>query len=135
MQISRRVLLAAALSLGALQAQAAVAPQALVAPITDYKLYVLDNLEQFTEHTRAFTEAVKAGDLARAQALYALAAFITSALSPLPSCLPIWMRASTPVKTITSTAYRTRPLPVFTVWSTACSMSAAPTAWMRMPIA
>ena len=58
MLISRRVLLAAALSLGAVQAQAAVAPQALVAPITDYKLYVLDNLEQFTEHTRAFTEAV-----------------------------------------------------------------------------
>ncbi len=55
MLISRRVLLAAALSLGAVQAQAAVAPQALVAPITDYKLYVLDNLEQFTEHTRAFT--------------------------------------------------------------------------------
>lgn len=71
MLISRRVLLAAALSLGALQAQAAVAPQALVAPITDYKLYVLDNLEQFTEHTRAFTDAVKAGDLARAQELYA----------------------------------------------------------------
>lgn len=71
MLIPRRVLLAAALSLGALQAQAAVAPQALVAPITDYKLYVLDNLEQFTEHTRAFTDAVKAGDLDRAQALYA----------------------------------------------------------------
>ncbi|HIQ52653.1 MAG TPA: EfeM/EfeO family lipoprotein, partial [Pseudomonas pachastrellae] len=71
MLIPRRVLLAAALSLGALQAQAAVAPQALVAPITDYKLYVLDNLEQFTEHTRAFTDAVKAGDLERAQALYA----------------------------------------------------------------
>lgn len=52
-------------------AQAAVAPQDLVAPITDYKLYVLDNLEQFTAHSREFTEAIKAGDLAKAQELYA----------------------------------------------------------------
>ncbi|MEH6567375.1 MAG: iron uptake system protein EfeO [Halopseudomonas sp.] len=52
-------------------AQAAVAPQDLVAPITDYKLYVLDNLEQFTSHSREFTEAIKAGDLEKAQALYA----------------------------------------------------------------
>jgi len=52
-------------------AHAAVAPQDLVAPITDYKLYVLDNLEQFTAHSREFTEAIKAGELAKAQSLYA----------------------------------------------------------------
>nr|WP_231702031.1 iron uptake system protein EfeO [Halopseudomonas sabulinigri] len=52
-------------------AHAAVAPQDLVAPITDYKLYVLDNLEQFTAHSREFTEAIKAGDVKKAQALYA----------------------------------------------------------------
>lgn len=67
----RTVITAAAFGLVAMQAQAAVAPQDLVNPITDYKLYVLDNLEQFSSHTREFTDAIKAGDLQRAQQLYA----------------------------------------------------------------
>ncbi|MEH6799098.1 MAG: iron uptake system protein EfeO [Halopseudomonas sabulinigri] len=74
MSLPRTLLIAAsAFGLLGLQAtaQAAVAPQDLVAPITDYKLYVLDNLEQFTSHSREFTDAIKAGDLAKAQELYA----------------------------------------------------------------
>jgi iron uptake system component EfeO len=67
----RTVITAAAFGLVAMQAQAAVAPQDLVNPITDHKLYVLDNLEQFSSHTREFTDAIKAGDLQRAQQLYA----------------------------------------------------------------
>ena len=67
----RTVITAAAFGLVAMQAQAAVAPQDLVNPITDYKLYVLDNLEQFSSHTREFTDAIKVGDLQRAQQLYA----------------------------------------------------------------
>ncbi|HDY98066.1 MAG TPA: iron uptake system protein EfeO [Pseudomonas sabulinigri] len=74
MSLPRTLLIAAsAFGLIGLQAaaQAAVAPQDLVAPITDYKLYVLDNLEQFTSHSREFTDAIKAGDLTKAQDLYA----------------------------------------------------------------
>jgi len=74
MSLPRTLLIAAsAFGLLGLQAtaQAAVAPQDLVAPITDYKLYVLDNLEQFTSHSREFTDAINAGDLAKAQELYA----------------------------------------------------------------
>lgn len=67
----RTLISAAAFGLATMQAQAAVAPQDLVNPITDYKLYVLDNLEQFSSHTREFTDAIKAGELQRAQALYA----------------------------------------------------------------
>ncbi|WP_110642830.1 iron uptake system protein EfeO [Salinicola sp. CPA57] len=52
-------------------AQAAVAPEALVGPVADYKLYVLDNLEQLVTHTEDFTAAIEAGDLAKAKALYA----------------------------------------------------------------
>lgn len=52
-------------------AQAAVAPEALVGPVADYKLYVLDNLEQLVSHTRDFTAAVQAGDVEKSQALYA----------------------------------------------------------------
>lgn len=52
-------------------AQAAVSPEALVGPIADYKLYVLDNLEQLVSHTQDFTTAVENGDVEKAQELYA----------------------------------------------------------------
>jgi len=52
-------------------AQADVAPEALVGPVADYKLYVLDNLEQLVTHTEDFTAAIQAGDVDKAQALYA----------------------------------------------------------------
>lgn len=72
---SRRALLLAASAFGLLTlqapAQAEIAAEDLVGPIAEYKLYVLDNLEQFTSHTRQFTEAIKAGKLEKAQALYA----------------------------------------------------------------
>ncbi|MDV6318415.1 iron uptake system protein EfeO [Chromohalobacter sp. HP20-39] len=64
---------ASAFGLIALQtpAQADVAPEAMVEPVAEYKLYVLDNLDQFVSHTEKFTQAIEAGDLDRAQALYA----------------------------------------------------------------
>ncbi|MFD2173752.1 iron uptake system protein EfeO [Rhodobacter lacus] len=43
----------------------------LVAPIAEYKLYVTENTETLVEETRAFTEAVKAGDVEKAKALFA----------------------------------------------------------------
>jgi iron uptake system component EfeO len=52
-------------------AHADVAPEALVGPVADYKLYVLDNLEQLVTHTEGFTAAIQAGDVDKAQALYA----------------------------------------------------------------
>jgi iron uptake system component EfeO len=52
-------------------AHAAVTPLELVGPLTDYKLYVSGELQQLVDGTRAFTDAIKAGDLARARALYA----------------------------------------------------------------
>ncbi|TCR62259.1 iron uptake system protein EfeO [Bosea sp. BK604] len=49
----------------------AVSPLELVTPIADYKLYVSRGVDTLVRDTRAFTDAVKAGDLAKAQALYA----------------------------------------------------------------
>lgn len=43
----------------------------LVAPIAEYKLYVTENTEQLVADTRAFTEAVKAGEVEKAKALFA----------------------------------------------------------------
>ncbi|WP_312526953.1 iron uptake system protein EfeO [Paracoccus sp. (in: a-proteobacteria)] len=43
----------------------------LVGPIAEYKLYVSENLDQLVEDTTAFTDAVKAGDIEKAKALFA----------------------------------------------------------------
>jgi iron uptake system component EfeO len=45
-------------------------PLDLVAPIAKYKAYVIGELDAFVTETKAFTDAVKAGDLAKAKALY-----------------------------------------------------------------
>src|SRR5262245_28841853 len=51
--------------------RAEVSPLALVPPITEYKLYVTQSLQQLVTETKAFTDAVKAGDVAKAKALFA----------------------------------------------------------------
>ncbi|SEB66087.1 iron uptake system component EfeO [Pseudomonas mohnii] len=54
-----------------LAASAATAPLALVQQISDYKIYVTEQLDELASHTRQFTEEVKKGDLATAKKLYA----------------------------------------------------------------
>ncbi|MBE9607197.1 iron uptake system protein EfeO [Acetobacteraceae bacterium H6797] len=50
---------------------APVSPLELAGPIAQYKLYVLSEAKALVEATARFTAAIKAGDLAKAQALYA----------------------------------------------------------------
>ncbi len=73
--IRRTTLLSAASALvlltGSGIAQAKVAPEDLVQPIADYKIYVEKNLGTLVKDTKAFTDAVKAGDLEKAKKLYA----------------------------------------------------------------
>ncbi|CAI8801218.1 iron uptake system protein EfeO [Pseudomonas chlororaphis] len=54
-----------------LSAVAATSPLGLVGPISDYKIYVTEQLDELASHTQAFTDAVKKGDLATARKLYA----------------------------------------------------------------
>ncbi|MDR3495935.1 MAG: iron uptake system protein EfeO [Ancalomicrobiaceae bacterium] len=56
---------------GVASAASVIAPADLVAPIADYKIYVAGEVDALVKATHDFTEAVKAGDLAKAQALYA----------------------------------------------------------------
>ena len=73
----RLPLMAAALAvtLGsmAVSAQAAVAPMDLVGPVSEYKIYVSEKLQKLVADTKAFTDAVKAGDVEQARTLYATA--------------------------------------------------------------
>lgn len=61
--------LAAALS-SSVTAQAKTKPADLVAPMTDYKIYVIDEVAAYVRDTKEFTDAVKAGNIDRAKALY-----------------------------------------------------------------
>ncbi|MCM2293234.1 iron uptake system protein EfeO [Allorhizobium sp. BGMRC 0089] len=56
---------------GSAFAKSTVSPEDLVQPIADYKIYVQKNLNKLVKDTKAFTEAVKAGNLAKAKELYA----------------------------------------------------------------
>lgn len=55
---------------GGVMAQGAQAPD-LAAPIAEYKNYVSGNVDKLVADTTAFVEAVKAGDVEKAKALYA----------------------------------------------------------------
>lgn len=62
---------AAALVLSANSALAAASPLDLVGPVADYKLYVAENTRKLVTDTRAFTAAIKAGDVEKAKGLFA----------------------------------------------------------------
>lgn len=60
--------------LGLMLPAAALAQDAsldLVAPMAEYKLYVADETQELVKDTRAFTDAVKAGDVELAKSLFA----------------------------------------------------------------
>lgn len=58
-------------SLLTLSASAAVPALALVGPVAEYKIYVVENAAQLETDTAAFVAAVKAGNIEQARALYA----------------------------------------------------------------
>ncbi|MDY7559484.1 iron uptake system protein EfeO [Pseudomonas sp. 10B1] len=49
---------------------AATAPLDLVGPVSDYKIYVIEQLDILAVDTQKFTDAIKKGDLATARKLY-----------------------------------------------------------------
>jgi iron uptake system component EfeO len=63
-------------------ARAAVAPMDLVGPMSEYKLYVSEKLQKLVADTKAFTDAVKAGDIEKAKALFAPARMSYEAIEP-----------------------------------------------------
>ncbi len=56
---------------GAASVQAAISPMDLVGPLADYKAYVAGEVDTLAAQTKTFTDAVKAGKLDEAMALYA----------------------------------------------------------------
>ncbi|MDR6676450.1 iron uptake system protein EfeO [Pseudomonas oryzihabitans] len=80
----KRMSLAVALGLAfAAPVFAANSPLDLVGPISDYKIYVTENLDKLTQDTQKFTEAVKKGDLATARKLYPTTRVHYEAIEPI----------------------------------------------------
>lgn len=79
----RPLLLLALAALATPAFAAAPDPAALAAPMTRYRTYVIAEAQELVERTRRFTDAVKAGDLAAAQALYAPARVPYERIEPL----------------------------------------------------
>jgi iron uptake system component EfeO len=61
---------AVALGSMAIPARAAVEPMELVGPVSEYKIYVSEKLQKLVADTKAFTDAVKAGDIDKAKTLF-----------------------------------------------------------------
>jgi len=55
----------------------------LVEPIAEYKIYVTEKLDKLVEDTKIFTDAVKAGDVAKAKALFAPTRLSYEAIEPI----------------------------------------------------
>lgn len=102
--------------------------------ITAYKAYVTKETADLVAGTKAFTDAVKAGDIEKAKSLYArLHVSTTSASSRLPSCSLTSMAALTPVKTTTSRRPPIRNSPASTVWKKPCLAITPPGGWRNTP--
>jgi iron uptake system component EfeO len=81
-----RILLGAAafgIATGAGANTVAVSPLDLVQPVADYKVYVSKGVKALVEDTAKFTAAVKAGDLKKAQELYAPTRFHYEMIEPI----------------------------------------------------
>lgn len=74
-------------SVGVLQtsmsAFAATAPLDLVTPVSDYKIYVTENVDKLATDTQKFTDAVKKGDVATAKKLFPTTRMSYEAIEPI----------------------------------------------------
>ncbi|WP_062011941.1 iron uptake system protein EfeO [Aureimonas sp. AU4] len=64
-------------------ALAAVSPLDIVRPVAEYKIYVSEKTEKLVADTKSFTDAVKAGDVERAKALFAPTRMSWEAIEPI----------------------------------------------------
>jgi len=81
--MKRHYLLAAGALAAFLSGPAAAATLDLVEPIADYKIYVSEKLQTLVTDTKAFTSAVKAGDIAKAKSLFAPTRMSYEAIEPI----------------------------------------------------
>lgn len=98
--------------------------------ITAYKAYVMAETTQLVTDTKAFTDAIKAGDSKKRKHCMRRRASTMSALNRLLNCSPIWMAALTPVKMITSKKPLIQNSPVSTVWKKHCLATTPPKEWI-----
>lgn len=83
MSLTRMAIAAALMMALAGGAAARDATLDLVEPIAEYKIYVIEKLDKLVQDTKTFTDAVKAGDIAKAKALFAPTRLSYEAIEPI----------------------------------------------------
>lgn len=92
------------MSLSPLAAFAATAPLDLVGPVSDYKIYVTEEIGELVTQTQAFTDAVKKATWPPPRSCTRQPAFTMSPSNRSPSCSATSTPPSTPVWTTTRKA-------------------------------
>jgi iron uptake system EfeUOB component EfeO/EfeM len=109
-------------------------PTDLVGPLAEYKMYVMAEVKQYVAATKAFTDAVKKGDIATAKKLYAPARQHYERIEPVAelfSDLDASMDAREDDYEQGAKAPRS---PVSTVWKKRCGLTTAPKVSNNMQI-
>lgn len=88
---------------------------ALVGPIAEYKIYVMQEVKQLVEQTKAFTDAVKKAIWQRHKNFMLQRVSIMNVSNRLQNCSPISMAALMRVKTTTNKRPKILISPVSTV--------------------
>ena len=105
---------------------------ALVQPITEYKLYVARSLAELVKETEAFTAAVKAGDVAKAKALFAPTRTHYEKIEPIAELFSDLDGSMDSRADDHELAEKDPASPASTASSTGCGMTAAPPASSRI---
>lgn len=100
--------------------------------ITAYKAYVMAETTQLVTDTKAFTDAIKAGDIEKAKALYASTRQHYERIEPIAELFSDLDGSIDAVKMITSKKPPIRNSPVSTVWKKPCLATRLPKEWISM---
>lgn len=102
--------------------------------ITAYKAYVTAETAQLVSGTKAFTDAVKAGDIEKAKALYAPTRQHYERIEPIAELFSDLDGSIDAREDDFEKKRKIRNSPVSTVWKRRCLAITASRAWENMPI-
>ncbi|CCP07575.1 UPF0409 protein ycdO Flags: Precursor [Erwinia amylovora MR1] len=105
----------------------------LVGPIANYKLYVTQEVAQLVAATKAFTDAVKAGDVNKAKALYAPTRQHYERIEPIAELFSDLDGAIDAREDDFEKKQKTRPLPASIDWKKCCLQITPLKVWISLP--
>lgn len=115
------------------QAKAKPSMVAFIGPLSEFRVYLSSQGGALVKAVTVLQQAIAAGDLAQAQALYVPAREAYQRLAPASQRLAGWITRSMPAQIILNSASRALPSAASTASNTACSSNTALMASRRSP--